>query len=274
MSLKYRIGALGPEGSYSEKAALLWSRGLPGRAELVYCNDFEAVLEGVEAGLLDAGVVPVENSLEGAVTAVMDLLLRLNVMIVGELNLPIRHCLVGRGEGEVRIVLSHPQALAQCRKYLRQHYPQAEVRTTGSTSHAARLAQEFPEMAAIAGADAAEKYGLHILAREIQDADDNVTRFIAVAREKVMVTGRDRTSLIIYLDRDRPGALFSILQEFAQRQINLTRIESRPSRKGLGDYYFYIDLEGHMDDKGVREALLAITEKAAMVRVLGSYPRA
>lgn len=274
MSQKCRIGALGPEGSYSEKAALLWSRGLPEGAELVYCNDFEAVLEGVEAGLLDAGVVPVENSLEGAVTAVMDLLLRLNVMIVGELNLPIRHCLVGRGEGEVRIILSHPQALAQCRKYLRQNYPQAEVRTTGSTSHAARLAQEFPEMAAIAGADAAEKYGLHILAREIQDAGDNVTRFIAVAREKVMATGRDRTSLIIYLDRDRPGALFSILEEFADRQINLTRIESRPSRKGLGDYYFYIDLEGHMDDKGVREALLAVTEKAAMVRVLGSYPRA
>jgi prephenate dehydratase len=271
--LKHRIGVLGPEGSYSEKAALLWSKGQP-EATLVYFNDFDGVLEAVQAGQLETGIVPVENSLEGAVTLVMDLLLRLDVVIVGELNIPIRHCLVGRGEGAIKVILSHPQALAQCRQYLREHYPQAEVRTTGSTSHAARLAQEFPEMAAIAGADAAEKYGLHILAREIQDAGDNITRFIVAARKMVEATGRDKTSLVIYLDRDRPGALFSILEEFARRKINLTRIESRPSRKGLGDYYFYIDLEGHVDDSAVGEAIAAIREKAAMVRVLGSYPRA
>jgi prephenate dehydratase len=181
---------------------------------------------------------------------------------------------VGRGEETVKVILSHPQALAQCRQYLREHYPEAEIRTTGSTSHAAHLAQEFPEMAAIAGADTAEKYGLHILAREIQDASDNVTRFIAVARKMAVATGRDKTSLVIYLDRDRPGALFSILEEFAKHNINLTRIESRPSRKGLGDYYFYIDLEGHVDDSVVEQAISAIKEKAAMVRVLGSYPRA
>ena len=273
MSLKCRIGVLGPEGSYSEKAAHLWSKDRQ-NATLIYFNDFEGVLEAVQAGRLEAGIVPVENSLEGAVTAVMDLLLRLDVVIVGEVNVPIRHCLVGRGEGAVKVILSHPQALAQCRQYLREHHPQAEVRTTGSTSHAARLAQEFPEMAAIAGADTAEKYGLHILAREIQDASDNVTRFILAARKMVEATGRDKTSLIIYLDRDRPGALFSILEEFARRKINLTRIESRPSRKGLGDYYFYIDLEGHVDDSAVGEAIDAIKEKAAMVRVLGSYPRA
>lgn len=273
LSSKCRIGALGPEGSYSEKAALLWSKGRP-EATLVYFNDFEGVLEAAAAGRLEAGIVPVENSLEGAVTVVMDLLLRLDVVIVGEVNVPIRHCLVGRGEETVKIILSHPQALAQCRQYLREHYPEAEIRTTGSTSHAAHLAQEFPEMAAIAGADTAEKYGLHILAREIQDASDNVTRFIAAAKKMVEATGRDKTSLVIYLDRDRPGALFSILEEFAKHNINLTRIESRPSRKGLGDYYFYIDLEGHVDDNIVEQAISAIKEKAAMVRVLGSYPRA
>lgn len=269
----YRIGVLGPEGSYSEKAALLWSKYRPG-ASLVYFPDFEAVLEAVFAGGVEVGIVPVENSLEGAVTAVMDLLLRLNVVIVGEVNLPIRHCLVGRGEGEIKVILSHPQALAQCRQYLREHYPNAEVRTTGSTSHAARLAQEFPEMAAIAGQDAAERYGLSILAREIQDASDNVTRFIVTGREGIATTGRDKTSLIMYLDKDRPGALFSILEEFARRNINLTRIESRPSRKGLGDYYFYIDLEGHLHDRTVGQAVAAVKEKAAMIRVLGSYPRA
>ncbi|MHB8117506.1 MAG: prephenate dehydratase [Methanothrix sp.] len=273
LSSKCRIGALGPEGSYSEKAALLWSKGRP-EATLVYFNDFEGVLEAVQAGRLEAGIVPVENSLEGAVTVVMDLLLRLDVVIVGEVNVPIRHCLVGQGEGAVKVILSHPQALAQCRQYLREHYPEAEIRTTGSTSHAARLAQEFPETAAIAGADTAEKYGLQILAREIQDASDNVTRFIAAARKMAVATGRDKTSLVIYLDRDRPGALFSILEEFAKHNINLTRIESRPSRKGLGDYYFYIDLEGHVDDSVVEQAITAIKEKAAMVRVLGSYPRA
>jgi len=147
-------------------------------------------------------------------------------------------------------------------------------RSTGSTSHAARLAQEFPETAAVAGADTALKYGLQILAREIQDASDNVTRFIVASRKMAVATGRDKTSLVVYLDKDRPGALFSILEEFARHSINLTRIESRPSRKGLGDYYFYIDLEGHVDDKVVEQAIAVIKEKAAMIRVLGSYPRA
>ena len=271
--MEYRIGVLGPQGTYSEKAALIWSKEKAGAA-LVYYPDFDYVLEAVQKGEVEAGIVPVENSLEGAVTAVMDLLLRLDVVIVGEVNLPIKHCLVGQGQGEIRVILSHPQALAQCRQYLHEHYPEAEIRTTGSTSHAARLAQEFPEMAAIAGQDTAERYGLSILAREIQDARDNITRFIVAGREGVGASGRDKTSLIIYLDKDRPGALFSILEEFARRNINLTRIESRPSRKGLGDYYFYIDLVGHIQDQAVGEAVAAARTKAAMIRVLGSYPRA
>ena len=275
-SIIRRIGVLGPEGTYSEKAAIRWSMRRPAgqEASMVYFKDFEEVLEAVQSGQVDEGIVPVENSLEGAVTSVMDLLLSKNVVIVGEVNLPIRHCLVGRGEGEIRVILSHPQALAQCRQYLREHYPHAEIRTTGSTSHAARLSQEFAEMAAIAGQDTAERYGLHILAREIQDASDNVTRFIVAARDEAKATGKDKTSLIIYLDKDRPGALFYILEEFAKRSINLTRIESRPSRNGLGDYYFYIDLQGHRQEPDVAEAIDAIKEKAAMVRVLGSYPRA
>jgi prephenate dehydratase len=272
-----RIAVLGPEGTYSEKAAQRWlqaqkSRGEE-RTELVYCSGFEEVLRSVEAGEVDEGVVPVENSLEGAITVVMDLLLKLDVAVIGEVTVPIKHCLVGRGEDEIRVVLSHPQALAQCRQFLKDHYPNAEIRTTGSTSHAARLAQEFPEMAAIAEAGTAERYGLKILARGIQDVGDNVTRFIVAGKRAAEATGRDKTSLVVYLQRDRPGALFAILQEFAARAINLTRIESRPSRKGLGDYYFYIDLEGHKDEPAVKEALRAIEEKAALVKVLGSYPR-
>jgi prephenate dehydratase len=189
-------------------------------------------------------------------------------------NLPIRNCLLGKGGSEIRVIISHPQPLAQCRQYIRDHYPNAEVRTTGSTSHAAKLAQEFPEMAAIAGVGAAEKYGLLVLARDIQDAVENVTRFAVVGKEMTAATGRDKTSLVIYLERDRPGALYEILQEFAGQGINLSRIESRPSRRGLGDYYFYIDLEGHISDQPVKEALQGIGKKASMVKVLGSYPRA
>jgi prephenate dehydratase len=268
-----KIGVLGPKETYSEKAALRWCKAMS-EAKLVYFKDFDEVLSAVESGDVDEGVVPVENSLEGAVTSVMDLLLRLQIVIVGEVNLPIRHCLVGRGEGEIKIILSHPQALAQCRQYLRQNYPGVEIRTTGSTSHAARLAQEFPEMAAIAGASTAKEFGLQILAREIQDASENITRFIVMGKTIPEASGNDKTSLVVYLQRDRPGALFSILQEFATRKINLTRIESRPSRKGIGDYYFYIDLEGHMNDIPVKEALAAIGEKASMIKVLGSYARA
>lgn len=269
--MKTRIGVLGPEGTYSEKAALIWSEGMPSTV-LVYFKDFDGVLQAVEEGELDYGIVPLENSLEGAVTVVNDLLLRLNVVIVGEVNVPVRHCLVGQGESEIKIILSHPQALAQCRQFIREHYPGAEIRTTGSTSHAARLAQEFGEMAAIADAGAAERYGLRILARDVQDVRENVTRFIVAGRQSPPPSGRDKTSLIIHLARDRPGALYAILKEFAERNINLTRIESRPSRLRLGDYYFYIDLEGHQDNSEVRDALERIRAKAGMVKVLGSYP--
>jgi len=264
-----KIAALGPEGTYSAHAAFMWDRS----AELLYRDDFEAVFEAVESGEAGAGVVPVENSLEGAVSQNMDLLLRRKPKIVGEVVVPIRHCLLGRGKRtEVRVVVSHPQALAQCRQYLRRSFPGAEIRSTGSTAHAAKLAQEFPEMAAIAGANVAEKYGLEVLERDIQDNGNNATRFAIISCEPAMMTGRDKTSLAVYLDRDRPGALYAILGEFASRDINLTRIESRPSRRGLGDYYFFIDLEGHRDDPPVRAALDAVRSSATMVKVLGSYP--
>ena len=265
-----KIGVLGPEGTYSEKAARRWRPD----AEMVYFPDFEAVLTAVADMTVDAGVVPLENSLEGTVPLTMDSLLRLPVKIMAEINEPIRHCLMGRGNGDVRVILSHPQALAQCRQYIHEHFPGAEVRTTGSTSHAAKLAQEFPDMAAVAGAGTAGKYGLKILAKDIQDSDNNITRFAVAGVMDCLRTGRDKTSLAVYLDRDRPGALYEILQEFASRKINLTRIESRPSRRALGDYYFFIDLEGHSSDRDVKEALSGIAKKCSSIKILGSYPRA
>ncbi|HOO53139.1 MAG TPA: prephenate dehydratase [Methanothrix sp.] len=264
------IGVLGPEGTFSEKAARKYSPG----ADLRYFRDFEEVIAAVEGGEVDIGVVPLENSLEGSVGMTLDALLCRDVKITGEINLRVRHCLLGVGRSEeVKVILSHPQALAQCRGYLKRRFPEAELRTTGSTSHAAKLAQEFSEMAAIADAEAAGRYGLSVIERDVQDSDQNVTRFVVVGREAPEPTGRDKTSLAVYLERAEPGSLWEVLGEFATRGINLTRIESRPSKRGLGDYYFFIDLEGHVKDPQVEEALARIRERAAMTKVLGSYPR-
>jgi prephenate dehydratase len=264
------IGVLGPEGTFSEKAAKRYSP----EARLRYFRDFEEVIAAVEGGEVDIGVVPLENSLEGSVGMTLDALLSRDVKIVGEINLRVRHCLLGKGlPEEVKVILSHPQALAQCRSYLKRRFPEAELRTTGSTSHAAKLAQEFSEMAAIADAEAAGRYGLSVIDRNVQDSDQNVTRFVVVGREAPEPSGRDKTSLAIYLERAEPGALWEVLGEFAKRRINLTKIESRPSKRGLGDYYFFIDLEGHVADPLVEEALAGIRERAAMTKVLGSYPR-
>lgn len=264
------VGVLGPEGTFSEKAA---KRYRP-EASLRYFRDFEEVIAAVEGGEVDIGVVPLENSLEGSVGMTLDALICRDVKITGEINLRVRHCLLGIGRpGEVKVILSHPQALAQCRGYLKRQFPEAELRTTGSTSHAAKLAQEFSEMAAIADAEAAGRYGLSVIERDVQDSDQNVTRFAVVGREAPEPTGRDKTSLVVYLERAEPGSLWEVLGEFAKRRINLTKIESRPSKRGLGDYYFFIDLEGHVKDPQVEEALARIRERAAMTKVLGTYPR-
>ncbi|MBN1322429.1 MAG: prephenate dehydratase [Methanotrichaceae archaeon] len=264
-----KIAVLGPEGSYSEKAA---RRSHPGCSPL-YLPGFEEIVLAVERGDAEIGVIPLENSLEGGVGPSMDLLISSRVQIVGEAIEPIRHCLLGKGEPSgIKIVLSHPQGLAQCRQYLRRKYPKAELRSTGSTSHAAKLAQEFQEMAAIAGEDAATRYNLNVIERDIQDSPNNMTRFAFVGLDGPAPTGRDKTSLVVHLERDRPGALYSMLG--ALKEINLTRIESRPSRLGLGDYYFFIDLEGHKDDPHVKAALDEVRRESSMVKVLGSYRRA
>jgi len=264
------VGVLGPEGTFSERAARKYSPNII----LRYYSDFDDVLAAVEHNEVDFGVVPLENSLEGSVGQTLDSLLRRDVMIIDEINVPVKHCLIGKGKPEnVKVIVSHPQALAQCRRYLKHHYPQVELRTTGSTSHAAKLAQEFSEMAAIAGAEAAKNYGLNIMARDVQDSEENVTRFVVVGRKLSLPSGKDKTSLAIYLEKAAPGALWNVLEEFAHRGINLTKIESRPSRKGLGDYYFFIDLEGHVSDSQVDEVLRKIENKAAIVKLLGSYPQ-
>ncbi|WP_292463854.1 prephenate dehydratase [Methanolobus sp.] len=286
------IGVLGPKGSYTEKAAQQWlaekrsnecrikcNDAQEGDLALEYCEDIQDVFSFLRAGSLDVGLVPVENSIEGSVGITLDMLLEHDVAIVGETVVAIEHCLLSKGRKEdIRIILSHPQALAQCRHFLKENFKGVELRTTGSTSHAARLATEFEEMAAIASRESAQTYGLNVLLSNIQDREHNHTRFLTIVRSESSsiysnhIGNVYKTSIILYLDRDRPGALYEILGEFSLRKINLTRIESRPSKKKLGDYLFYIDLEGSTSDDNIKEAIYNIESKVGMLKMLGSYP--
>lgn len=291
------IGVLGPRGSYSDNAASLWlSKAYTASPlkdiSLQYCDDIIDTFNAVILTNADLGIVPVENSIEGSVGVTLDMLMEHEIHIIGEVVVPIEHCLLSRGKIEdIKVILSHPQALGQCRQFIKSHFPHAEIRTTGSTSHAAKLAIEFEEMAAIASRDSAGMYGLNVLLCNIQDCNNNHTRFIVFRKKQedddlawktcsgsVAETDdtakRDlphRTSIIVYLDRDRPGALYDLLGEFAIRKINLTRIESRPSKRILGDYVFYIDFAGNISDTIIKDALNSILPKAGMMKVLGSY---
>ncbi len=263
------IGILGPEGTFSEQAAKKWDD----KAELRYYEDVFDVSKAVVDGAVDHGIIPIENSLEGSVGMALDALLQYEVKMIGEVIIPIRYCLLSRGNlSDIKTVLSHPQALAQCRHVLKTRLRGVEMRGTASTALAAQMASKSKKMAAIASEEAADKYGLKILMRDIQDQKENYTRFAVLGKETPGPSGRDKTSAIVYLRKDRPGALHEILGEFASRGINLTKIESRPTKKVLGDYLFFIDLEGHIEDAIIKEALENVEAKAGMLRVLGSYP--
>ncbi|KGK99618.1 chorismate mutase [Methanococcoides methylutens] len=275
------VGVLGPAGSYSDKAAKGWMKkqGIEGKASLLYYDDITDTFSAVIVGRTDMGIVPIENSIEGSVGITLDLLLESDVTIIGEIVVPIKHCLLSKGKiSDIRIILSHPQALAQCRQFIRTHFKDVEIRTTGSTSHAAKLANEFEEMAAIASEESAKAYGLNILMPNIQDREQNHTRFIAIRKNDTEMDESNtndayvrKTSVIAYIGNDRAGSLYEILGEFAKRDINLTRIESRPSKRSLGDYLFYIDLEGSTSDAVIKDALYHIDSKVSMLKVLGSY---
>lgn len=277
-----RLGFLGPRGTFSEEAARLYARRLPVglSVELVPGRGIPELLLAVAGGDLCAAVVPAENSIEGTVAVTLDTLVHdVDLPIVGEVVIPIRHHLLVRKGYEgapITTVVSHPQALAQCRRYLQARWPGAQVQAAFSTAEAARLVGESakPGMAAIANSLCADLYGLAVLESDIQDVPDNATRFFVIGKEEPAPTGRDKTSIVFAFSMDRPGNLYHALGEFAQRNINLTKLESRPAKQHLGDYIFFADLEGHKDDPVVREALAGLRRRCAYVRILGSYPRA
>jgi len=229
----------------------------------------------VEAGSADYAVVPVENSTEGAVNYTLDLLLKTPLKICGEVELRIHdHLMTQSGElALVNKVYSHAQSLAQCREWLDAHLPAVERVAVSSNAEAARLAASEEGAAAVAGKSAAELYDLPILAANIEDEPNNTTRFLILGREAVPPSGEDKTALLLST-RNKPGALFQLLEPLARNSISMTRIESRPSRQGTWDYVFFIEVLGHYREPMVAEALTALEKEAALFKILGSFPRA
>ena len=268
-----RVGFLGPPGTYSEEVA----KNLFGDSTvLLPFASIDAVIRAVANGEIPQCVVPIENSLEGSVNATLDTLAHeVELYISREIIMPIRHNLLTREAGRgVRLVLSHPQALAQCRKTLTRLYPAATYRAVDSTAEAARqVAEGEPGVAAIGSRAAATLYGLALVAADIQDTANNCTRFISlgVLPMDSSMPGRWKTSIVCQIDGTRPGSLYHILAEFAQNEVNLTKIESRPARTGLGAYLFFLDMEGGACDPRVQSALQAVEEKSIWFKNLGSY---
>jgi prephenate dehydratase len=271
-----RVAYLGPPGTFSEEAVGR-CRSLAG-AERCPFPSFADAYEAAWKGEVDLALLPVENSIEGAVGATLDLLVhRPGLRIQEELMLPVeQHLLAPAGTplGAIRRVLSHPQALGQCAGFLRKSLPGVPTEPTLSTADAARRAAEEPGLAAIGGRAAAERYGLALLAESIQDAAENFTRFVLLGRGDGRVTGRDRTSIAFTLDRDRPGGLYEVIAEFATRRINLSRIESRPTKTAVAHYVFFLDFEGHRAEPECADALAGVRRQVHMMMLLGSYPRA
>ncbi len=268
-----RVAFLGPEGTFTHLAAR-HQFGMSSQAAPM--GTIAAVFQAVERGRADYGVVPVENATEGAVDSTLDAFLESPLQICAEILLPVDQALLLRTDldlAAVRRVYSHPQALGQCRKWLEQHLPQADRVEAPSTSEAARLAREDAEGAAIASEMAAELFGLKVAETRIQDLTTNATRFLVLGPKSAEPTGRDLCSLLA-LAQDGPGALLRLLEPLARYGLNLSRIQSRPTRRRAWEYAFFLDLEGHAQEPSVAAALEELRQSGAQLRVLGSYPKA
>ena len=282
----YQYSYLGPRGTFTEAAVReLRARGPSGTAttampDALACPSIQAALDAVRTGRAEQGVVPIESSVEGAVTATLDeLAVGTELVICAEVLVPVEFALLARPGtdlADIKRVGGHPVAQPQCRRWLAANLPDADWLPAASNSDAARQVADGELDAALAGVFAAELYGLVALATDVHDRDDAVTRFVAVRLPGPLgaPTGTDRTSVVAFLADDHPGALMDILGQFAVRDVNLTRIESRPTGDGIGRYCFFIDCEGHVAQARVGEALMGLHRVCSDVRFLGSYPRA
>jgi prephenate dehydratase len=271
-----RVAYLGPAGTFSEEA--VGHCDLLQAADRQECPSFADIHEAVLRGECDAGLLPIENSLEGSIGATLDLLVqRPGLRIRREVFLAVRQNLLalrGTSLEAIETVLSHSQPLGQCAEWLRAHLPGVPLEVTPSTAEAARQVAQRQRCAAIASRGCASRYGLDVLCEDIHDGEENVTRFVLMMHNNEKPTGHDRTSVAFSLNGDRSGGLHEVLGVFAERGINLSRIESRPNRRAMGHYVFFLDFEGHRSDRHCAEALSALFERAHTLHFLGSYPQA
>ncbi|HET6514291.1 MAG TPA: prephenate dehydratase [Thermodesulfovibrionales bacterium] len=265
-----KVACLGPLATFTHLAA---TRYFGTSASIIPVEGIKEVFEAVYSGQAEYGVVPIENSNEGVVSYTLDMFMDFELTIIGEVMLKISHNLLSKSgdKAMIRKVYSHPQATAQCRKWLEKNLPAIPVHETVSTAKAAEIASREKDAAAIASELAAKIYDLWFVEHSIEDSKDNYTRFLVISREPSKRTGKDKTS-IMFSTKDRPGALFHILEPFKEAKINLTKIESRPSKRKAWEYIFFVDLEGHMVDKKLKKAIERVREHCLYLKILGSYP--
>lgn len=265
-----QIGYLGPEGTFSHEAVLNYVNN---DSTIIPFDNIIHIFESLEREDIDEAVVPIENSTEGSVLETLDALTYFDLNIINEMELSIRHNLLaqkGTSLDDIVVICSHQQALAQCRQYINKI--NKEVHAMPSTANAARYVTEISSAAVIGNRILSQKYNLKILDENIQDYDNNVTRFVVISKKTHdEITGRDKTSIIISLNGDKPGGLYEILKVFAENNINLTKIESRPSKQGIGKYLFFIDMQGHKNEPHINKTLTIIESKVSMLKILGSY---
>ncbi len=264
------IAYLGPKGTFSELAAI---KRFGSAINGVLCATIDEVFREVESGNAQYGMVPVENSSEGAVGLTSDLLMDSVLQVCGELMLPIHQCFLSQGcdLSAIKTVYSHSQSLAQCQGWLNQHLPHAARIPVASNGEAARLASESADCAAIAGSQAAMLFDLNMCAENIEDDASNTTRFLVLGKQQVAPSGNDKTSLAMS-SANRPGAVHDLLVPLAKNDVSMTKLESRPARSGSWEYVFFVDIEGHQSDTKVAAALAELNKVASFVKVLGSYP--
>lgn len=269
---RLRVSYLGPEGTFTQQAV---HRHFGHSVHALSFPSIDDVFEQVQSGDADFGVVPVENSTQGIVSHTLDMFLLSDLKICGEIELRVHQNLLtlAKSLDLIERVYSHEQSLSQCKGWLRSHLPGVELISVGSNSEAARRVRNAPEAAAVAGRSAAEVYGLPVLFSNIEDHPDNTTRFLVIGRQIFSPSGLDKTTLLLS-GNEGPGLLYSLLKPFQEHGVNMTRIESRPSKLGKWAYVFFVDLEGHAEDANVAAALKDLKKVSKLSRVLGSYPRA
>jgi chorismate mutase/prephenate dehydratase len=266
-----KVAYLGPSGTFSEEAAF---KVFGQSVESLPCISIDEVFRCVETGNAEFGVVPIENSSEGAISRTLDLLLESSLNIVGEIAIPVRHHLLSQSGtlDEVELVVAHPQALAQCQNWLNQHVSKLHREAVASNAEGAKQASKNSKIAAIAGENAQTTYGLQVVASEIQDDAHNRTRFVVIGKTSCEPTGHDQTSIVLSVPNE-PGAVYKMLSPLAKHEVSMSRLESRPARKGTWEYHFFIDVEGHRSDPKVEKALAELQVNSAFYKCLGSYAK-